>query len=314
MKKLFKFVLPAFSLMLLPALTACSDDDKDKDDDKSTTVTVGFASASADLFGGPTAQGTNLYLGSEYEIEKGYIYPLGFGKYAQFAVNYGFGYSADFTMSGWGYSFSNGGMALSYWHDMEGATYTNQLSVYDTTSPSGGNFVVANGSSSVTDPSKATYSDYSGCAKVYITDSNGYGVAKIGTEATVSGEDEDGWFESVYLNNTTYTYLCMKNGDGFGGAPLEDQKGWFKVQFIAFDDDDANEKPLGYVEAYLANFDESLNIGYTGIIDEWIKVDLSSLPECSILVVNFVGSDTGEYGLNTPAYCALDQFEITVNE
>lgn len=307
MKKNYR--LPILALTAF-ALVACSDDDKN--DDRQTSVIIDFSKVSADLIGGPTAQGTNLYLDSNYEIEKGYIAPLAYGIYAQFPINYGMGYSADFQTYGWGYSFSNGGMALSNWHDMTGNSYLNQLSVYDTTSPSGGNFVVANGSSMVSDPSKAKYSDYDGCAKVYITDAQGYGVTNIGQPGKVSGKDEEASFKSVYVNNTTYTYLVLKNGDGFGSLPIEEQKGWFKVQFIAFEDDDEDETPLGYTEAYLANYDDKLNVGWTGIIDEWIKVDLSKLPECGILVVNFAGSDNGEWGLNTPSYCALDRFEISV--
>lgn len=312
MKAIYQIPFMALSLLGIINLTGCSNDDKDKEG--YSTITVGFSSVSADLIGGPTAQGENLYLGSNYEIEKGYITPLAYNKYVQFAINYGLGYSVDFQKAGWGYSFSNGGIAVSNWHDMKGDTYLNQLSVYDETSPSGGNFVVANGFSQISDPSKAQYSDYEGCGKVYLTDSQGYGITNIGQPGQVDGKDEEGWFKSVYVNNTTYTYYVMKNGNGFRGLSLEEQKGWLKVQFIAFDDNDSNEKPLGYVEAYLANFDENLNIGWTGILDEWIKVDLSKLPECSILVVNFVGSDNGEWGLNTPAYCALDQFEITVEE
>lgn len=312
MKKVFKLVLLTFSAIAVLNLTGCSDkDDVHKD---YASVIVGFANVSSDLIGGPTEFGANLYLGSNYEIEKGYITLLYGDTYAQFPINYGYGYSADFLNSGWGYSFTNGGMALSNWHNMTINSYTNQLSVYSNTSPSGGNFVVANGFADVTDPSKAKYSDYDGCAHVYITDSEGFGVTNIGEEGQVSGVEEDAFFKSVYINNTTYTFLVMKDGNGFGGAPLEDQKGWFKVQFIAFDDAEPDEKPAGYVEAYLANFDESLNIGYTGIIDEWIKVDLSSLPECSVLVINFVGSDAGEFGLNTPGYCALDNFEISVEK
>lgn len=292
--------------MLATGLTACSDND-DKDD--FVTKTIGFKDATPSLFAS-SAYGPELYNG---DISKGYLAQIDKYTYAQFPINYGYNFDADFNLS-WCYTFYNGGFALSNFHDMEGNTYQNQLSVYDTTSPSGGNFIVAFGASMVSDPEQAKYSDYSECAKVYLTDKNGYGVSKIGEDTQVEGENEEGWFRSVWINNTTYTYLTMKNGDDYASALNEENKGWFKVQFIAFEDDDPNEKPLNYVEVYLANFDESLNIGYTGIIDEWIKVDLTPLPECGILVVNFVGSDTGEWGLNTPKYCALDNFEIDVEK
>lgn len=311
MKSYYRLTFYGAASLLLFSLASCSD--KNDEPDNSKTVIVDFSNVSADLIGGPTSKGENLYYGADYQITKGYIAPLAFGKYAQFSINY----AEQSYVEGqpWEYTFYNGGIALSRWHDMTGSTWENQLSVYDTQSPSGINFAVANGYSMVTDPSKATYADYYGCAKVYITDNQGYGLTQEGQKTNVTGDDEDAKFKSVYLNNTTYTYSVLKNGNGWGGLPIQDQKGWLKVQFIAFDDDNANGKPLGVVEAYLANYDESLKIGYTGILEEWIKVDLSTLPECSILVINIAGSDVDPvYGLNTPGYCALDQFEITVKE
>ena len=307
MKKLA--IYPALSLILgvSSSLVSCSDD-KDEPENYQVT-TIGFQNAPASLFGS-SAYGENLYNG---DITKGYIAPLYGDVYAQFPLNYGYNYDASFNLT-WCYTFYNGGFALSNYHDMTVDNYMNQLSAYNTSSPSGGSFVVANGSSSATDPSKAKYSDYDGCAHVYLTDAEGYGVKTLGQSSLVSGEDKDGWFKNVWITNTTYTFLTMKNGDAYASALNEENQGWFKVQFIAFDDDDPEGRPVGYTEAYLANFKKGQADDYMGIIDEWIKVDLSSLPESSILVLNFVGSDTGEWGLNTPAYCALDNFEIAVEK
>lgn len=296
---------------------SCSDDDDPdykKPGEDYQTVTIGFKNAEKSLFGGPTSYGANLYYGANDQVTTGYLTQIYGDTYAQFSINYGQTFDNAFNPV-WGYSYYEGGLALSNWHDMTVASYENQLSVYDTTSPSGGNFVVANGYSSVTNPANATLADYAGCAKVYITDSQGYTVKNPGAEnSAVSGNDKEAYFESVYINNTTYTYLTMLNGGPYASALNSSNKGWFKVQFIAFEDNDPTDKPVGYVEAYLANFDESLAGGYEGIVNEWIQVDLSSLPETSILVINFVGSDSGEYGLNTPGYCALDNFEISVEK
>ena len=312
MKKNIKF-LAVFSALFSLSLVSCEKDEPDYrgpfDSEDYATSTIGFKDAPADLFGN-SAYGENLYNG---EISKGYLAKVYDHVYAQFSINYGYNYNENFELT-WCYTYYNGGFALSNYHNMMIDTYMNQLSVYNISSPSGGNFVVANGSSPVSDPSKAKYSDYDGCAKVYITDANGYGVKKIGQQSQVSGDDEHGYFRSVWINNTTYSFLTMKNGNQYSPALNEDNEGWFKVQFIAFDDDDPDEKPLKYTEAYLANFKKGQADDYIGIIEEWIKVDLSMLPECSILVVNFVGSENDEYGLMTPAYCALDNFEITVEK
>lgn len=312
MNKIFKFTILGFSAILSASMVSCSDkdDNPDNPNDKDyVTTTVGFKDAPSQYFGGPTSYGANLYAGAENQITTGYLAKVYSDTYAQFSINYGYNYNADFVLD-WCYTFYNGGLALSNYHDMTEATYLNQLSVYSNYSPSGDNFVVANGSSAVTNPGNAKYSDYEGCAHVYLTDASGYSVKNN----ILSGEDEEGFFKSLYINNTTYTYLTMKEGNDYCAPLNEKNEGWFKVQFIAFEDDDANQKPVGYTEMYLANFKKDQADGYIGIIDEWTKVDLSMLPEASILVINFVGSDMGDYGLNTPAYCALDSFEIAVEK
>lgn len=313
MKKFFKNVALSFSGILALGLASCSNDGgpKGPDEDQFETVTIGFQKVSADLIAGPTSYGANLY-SEPGQITKGYIVQIYGETYAQFSINY----AEQSYLPGqpWEYSFYNGGLAVSNWHDMQTTTYENQLSVYSSTSPSGGNFVVANGYASVDNPNNATLADYDGCGKVYLTDSQGYGLTTEGQKSPVTGEAKDGYFQSVMLNNTTYCFKTMENGDAFASALNSENKGWFKVQFIAFDSNDATAKPAGYTEAYLANFDPSQADGYLGIIDEWIQVDLSMLPKAEILVINFVGSDSGEWGLNTPAYCALDNFEISIEK
>lgn len=314
MKPIFKFVLLGCSALLLPSMIGCTNDEPDTDPEDFYQTTIGFEKVPQNLFGGPSSYGENLYYGASDQITTGYLTQIYEGTYAQFPVNYGYTFDADFNPV-WGYSFYNGGMAVSKWHDMDGDTYANQLSVYNTSSPSGGNFLVAFSSATVQNIDNAKYSDFDGCAKVYITDSKGYTVKNPGTEASVTGEDKEAFFKSVYINNTTYTYKTMCYGNAFTSKLDSENKGWLKVQFIAFEDsDNPNAHYIGYTEAYLANFKEGQAGGYEGILDTWTYVDLSMLPECSVLVINFVGSDTGEYGLNTPAYCALDKFEISVEK
>lgn len=313
MKKFYHFSFLSLSVVTCLNFAACSDHD-DEPDDKVIVESkvIGFQNAASVM--ASDAYGSNLYYGAEHQIKFGYIANIYGDTYAQFPVNYGYTYDADFNMV-WGYSLYLGGFAVSKYHDMENGTYENQLSVYNESSPSGGNFIVAFGASTISDPSSATLQDYAECAHVYITNINGYNPTQPGKpDSYVYGDDEDAFFRSVWINNTTYDFLTMKNGNPYASALNEENKGWFKVQFIAFDDDKKNAKPVGCIEAYLANFDKNQADGYIGIIDEWIKVDLSPLPECSILVINFVGSDTGEFGLNTPKYCALDNFEISVRK
>lgn len=314
MKKSLKYVALGFISLSSFLFQNCSKNDnlEGSGGDTYFNITVGFSHRPSDLFGGPTAYGANLYYGATDQITTGALIDLT-DVYIQFPINYGETYDTSWNLV-WGYSFYNGGMALSNWHDMEDNSYLNQLSVYNVSSPSGGNFVVSNGAAkgAPANPMEAKYSDYDGCGHIYVTDYKGYGVSSNVPGERVSGEAKSTFFRSVWINNTTYGFLTMKNGDAYASALNEENEGWFKVQFIAFSSDDVNGSPIGYTEAYLANFKKGQADDYMGIIDEWIKVDLSMLPETSILVINFVGSDTGEYGLNTPAYCALDNFEFSI--
>lgn len=263
--------------------------------------------------------GPRLYPGTKFQITEGPrldLYDL--KVFAQFPVNYGATFDQN-SHNIWDYSYELGGFSLSRYHDMNQGNYYNQLSVYSTDSPSAFNdytglFMVANGYSNVTDPAKATLADYYRCAHIFITTLEGYAITEPGQPGShFYGTERRSSLVSVWVNNTTYAYLAMKNGNSFASALNRENKGWFKVQFLTFKHYQPSERPSGCVEFYLANFDESLADGWTGIRDEWELVDLSSLPECSVIVVNFVGSDTGEYGLNTPAYCALDNFTFKTN-
>lgn len=325
MKTTCKFALLSFTAVMASAMVSCSDDDKtpDNPDEKDyLTKTIGFKEAPSNLFSSSSSGAPELYTG---DLSDAYLANIEGDIYAQFSINYGLTSDYyDYYLQKWQYSFYNGGIALSHFYDDTEGNYTNQLSVYAPTSPSGGNFAVSFGNAQEFDsnyiytvydnPQTSTYSNYSGCGKIYLTDSEGYTIADPGEEGEVSGVAKSGWFKSVSVANTTYDYLVMKEGNNFTSALNEANKGWFKVQFIAFAGTEPTGKAIGWTEFYLANFDLALNNGKTGIVDTWTKVDLSMLPQCSVLVINLVGSDTGEYGLSTPAYCALDQFEITVEK
>lgn len=311
MKYLYKSFLLIAAATFVSSVTSCSDKDEPNGGHHDWCSDIlYFNNVPEHLIGGPTAYGANLYYGSQGQITTGYISNQNNSLYLQFPVNYGLTYDEYYNQV-WGYSFFNGGMAVSKWHNMEDDSYLNQLSVYNISSPSGGNFVVTNGNSDITDPNQAKYSDYERCGHIYFTDAKGYYVENPGTENfKLEGEGpiyKETFFSKLKIANTTYVYNSLKDGNAFTD-PLQNN-GWFKVQFIAFDNDESESKPVGYVEAYLANLDYAKRIerDLYGIRDDWYDVDLSSLPVAKILVVNFVGSDVGEYGLNTPAYCAIDE-------
>lgn len=109
---------------------------------------------------------------------------------------------------------------------------------------------------------------------------------------------------SLMLNNSTYTYLGLKNGQ-YGGSSARKfgANDWFKVIIIG----SLNNVETGKVEYYLADFRN----GKSFILDNWSKVDVSSLGDVDKLQFEFASSDTGDYGVNTPVYVCVDNIEFS---
>ena len=276
----------------------------------STNYTINFDSAPTNVMASDQ-YGNNLYTASANgnQVTTGFNAKIGTSStYAQFPINY----LPQEWVTGQPreYEYWNGGFAVSNFKNMTQGDYLNQCSVYDSHGGhSGHNFAVAYGYS---DSFNDKNTSYDKCAKIYLTDKNGY-VAKS-VKKPVEGTPKYGKFNSVWVCNTTYAYLVMDDGNSFTQGNLSSKNGWFKVVFVALD---ASGKSTGQkVEKYLANFDSSKNAvsGLSNqILTGWHQVDLTSLGEsvCTV-AITFEGSDSGDYGLNTPAYVAIDDLNVTV--
>lgn len=170
------------------------------------------------------------------------------------------------------------GFAFSKLNDMETPGYVNQFSVY---ANSGFN----------SSPNFAVYY-YSTFA------------SQLEGKKLIFSEQVRVNLEYMYVNNSTYAALEMKNGSDFC-KKFEDGD-WFLLTVEATC---ANGDKKS-VEFYLADFRD----GKSYICDEWTKVDLSSLKD--VLTVDFIltSSDTGEYGMNTPAYFCMDNLKFRYRE
>jgi len=109
----------------------------------------------------------------------------------------------------------------------------------------------------------------------------------------------------MYVTNTTYAYLSMRNGDQFakkfGGTDGNDPD-WLKLTITGIDKDN---NPTEQVVFFLADFRFSDN-SQDYIIDKWKWVDLTSLGTVVGLELSISSSDVGAFGVNTPSYFALD--------
>ena len=109
----------------------------------------------------------------------------------------------------------------------------------------------------------------------------------------------------MFVTNNNTAYYSILNGSTYSkkfGGNTGDDKDWFKLIVTG---KDANGSPTGSVEFYLADYRFDDN-GDDYIVSTWEYVDLTSLGEVKTLEFNLTSSDTGEWGMNTPAYFALD--------
>lgn len=117
-------------------------------------------------------------------------------------------------------------------------------------------------------------------------------------------------FQGMYVTNTTYAALSMLNGDPFakkfGGASGNDQD-WFLLTITG---KDTNGAATGSVDFYLADYRFSNNAS-DYIIDDWTFVDLIPLGNnVKGLEFSISSSDVGQWGMNTPAFFAMDSLTV----
>lgn len=98
--------------------------------------------------------------------------------------------------------------------------------------------------------------------------------------------------QSVAITNTSWGYYAMLNGTDFNRAFTGDD--WCKVTITGM----YGLVPTGHVEVYLAR--------NGNIVDTWQNVDLTSLGECNAIYFQMSSSDSGNWGMNNPAYFAMD--------
>jgi hypothetical protein len=103
------------------------------------------------------------------------------------------------------------------------------------------------------------------------------------------------------IANTTYAYLTMRDGDIYGFTQPLAAGGWFLVTATG----SLGGTSTGSVDFYLADLRGG---SPPGLVAGWDWFELSGLGEVDTVSFAFSGSDVGSFGLNTPAYFAMDDF------
>ena len=127
-----------------------------------------------------------------------------------------------------------------------------------------------------------------------VNGSANYGIANPGS-SSVSRINFAGatLVEGAYFTNTTYAYLSMRDGDAF--AKQFGLGDFFTLTVTGLDAFDGITNSVNISLGRDAN-----------LVDAWIWNDLMPLGEVYALEFSLSSSDVGAFGMNTPAYFAID--------
>jgi hypothetical protein len=171
---------------------------------------------------------------------------------------------------------------------------------FDTTWQTWSGWTISNKVDTV-DPAKPDYTyQYSAITGGGADGSSNYAVAFSGDSYINIADGRKAL--SLDVTNTTYDYLSMLNGDQFSkkfGAG-----DYFTLSIVGHDGLDGAGDSTGEVDFNLADF---LGGNHT-IVNTWNTIDLTSLGAARSLTFTLSSSDNGDFGMNTPAYFAIDDF------
>lgn len=279
MKKLFFLAFVAF------AAAACSDD-------KETPlpyVTVDFEHVPASMLAGPTSYGDNCYE-SKYQDGEPFTSWIDPVSGLSIGIQLGLAWGASEET----HEMTNGATIPSSWNirsnpaDKSGDwwySYFNQCSVYNTVSAdstntgaghSGSNFIVAYESTSLGKAGECTLPE--------------------GVEKT---------FVDMWVCNASYVYGSITIGNDYC-TPLKKNKGWFKLVVRGYRA--GADEPVAEDAIYLADY----RSGAGFCRDKWTRLDLTNIKQQPVnrIDFHFEGSDTGDFGLNTPTYVCIDDIRF----
>lgn len=197
--------------------------------------------------------------------------------------------------------------AESYWNGSDGsggfssggAHFNNN---YDTMYGSWDGFCYSNITDTTADAMAGQFNAITGAGQ---GGSANYAVGYIWAGPPTITLDAAGIVEGLYVTNSNSAYYSMLKGDlfakKFGGAG-GDEPDWFVLTITG---KDAGGAVTDVVEFYLADYRFADN-GEDYIVDAWEYVDLSTLGVVKSLEFGLSSSDVGAWGMNTPAYFAID--------
>jgi len=197
----------------------------------------------------------------------------------------------------------------SYWNGSDGSGGFTDVNAYFENQYSDGyweGFAYSNTTDIITNDYSNQYSAYTGSG---VGHSQNYAVSYGNSIVRLLNGANTKPVTGFYVTNTTLTALTIKNGDPYGfskafGGPSGNDQDWFQLAITGYRN---NAAIADTVKIKLADYTFSDN-SKDYILDTWRWVSLDSLGAVDSLIFILSSTDNGSFGMNTPAYFALDHF------
>lgn len=212
----------------------------------------------------------------------------------------------------------------SYWNGSDYSGTTNGVGLFDTTITDGfhefsnqydttwgaswgfwSGWAFSNQTADTTSGLPGQYSSYAGGAY----NGSNYAIGQDGSEIILAG----GVSPELRITNVNYAAYSMLNGDSFGkefGSQYDangsvdgtDGEDWFLLKILCYN---LSDVLVDSVELYLADYRFADNT-QDYIQKDWTTVSLNSSETLGRLKFSLTSSDEGQWGMNTPAFFAID--------
>ena len=191
----------------------------------------------------------------------------------------------------------------SYWDPNPGFTFADAFF-------SGGSFNGFVVSSSTTSGAGSSYLFFGSAAEISAQSNGGAGGGAGGSTNFAVGYGDGSFIDvpagyrptGASLTNTATAYEAILHG--LFQASAFTAGDWFRVRFTGYSAAGGTGSQTGApVDFYLADYRDGKSL----VVDSWTALDLSPLGEARSIMLSFTSTDSdATYGINTPAYVAMD--------
>lgn len=153
---------------------------------------------------------------------------------------------------------------------------------------------------------------YSAIPAMGAQNSDNYAIVQSGSSVKLTGTAANSVMNGVYVTNSTFAAHSMRDGDSFAkmfGGATGDDPDWLKLTIRGYNNGSMNSDTVAF---YLADFRDTDNAN-DYILKDWQFVDLTGLGIVDSVTFSMTSTDMGAFGMNTPAFFAMDNFNSVIS-